>query len=161
MYFYHNQDTPVTCFLYFLDAKKHLIGCIIGHTDDLNHSSEHRGRMPCRRGGTYGNSLSYGDDMILAPTVTASQTLLDVRHSYVDLHDIVTNTMKTVRMLVRPRQFRRLHATGVMLGHDELIVTGTSWVSWSCSFFFRLLLKKKNITTSRCRKTIQDLKWSW
>ena len=45
------------------------------------------------------------DDMVLlAPSVTALQTLLEVCHAYAGLHDIEYNTTKTDCMLVRPKQ---------------------------------------------------------
>ena len=55
----------------------------------------------CRLGAIYVggavNSQSYADDMVLlAPTVTALQTLLEVCHAYAGPHDIVYNTTKTV-----------------------------------------------------------------
>ena len=40
--------------------------------------------------------------VLLAPTVTALQTLLEVCCAYAGSHDIVYNTTKTVCMLVRP-----------------------------------------------------------
>ena len=44
-------------------------------------------------GGTWVNSLSYVDDMVLlAPMVTALQTLLEVCRSYAAPHNIVFNT---------------------------------------------------------------------
>ena len=42
--------------------------------------------------------------MLLAPTATALQTLLEVCHTYAGHHDIVKNTTKTVCMQVRPKQ---------------------------------------------------------
>ena len=72
------------------------------YTDDLNHHLQAAG-VGCYVIGV--NSLSYADDMLLlAPTVTALQTLLEVCLAYAGPHDIVNNTTKTVRMLVRPKQ---------------------------------------------------------
>ena len=66
-------------------------------------------------------SLSYADDMVLlAPTVTALQTLLQVCRSYAGPHDIVYNTTKTVCPLVRPKQSQGRFSTRVRLGNEEL-----------------------------------------
>ena len=44
-------------------------------------------------GDAWVNSLSYADDMVLlAPTVTALQTLLELCHAYAGPHDIVLYT---------------------------------------------------------------------
>ena len=49
------------------------------------------------------NSLSYADDVLLiAPTITALQKLVNVCNDYAEPHDIVYNTSKTVCMLVNP-----------------------------------------------------------
>ena len=58
--------------------------------------------------------------MLLAPTVTALQTLLEVCRSYAGPHDIVYNTTKTVSMLVRPKQSHGRFLTKVRLGNEEL-----------------------------------------
>ena len=48
------------------------------YTDDLNHRLQATG-VGCYVGGAWANSLSYADDMVLlAPTVTALQALLEV-----------------------------------------------------------------------------------
>ena len=52
------------------------------YTDDLKHHLQATG-VRCYVGGAWANSLSYADDMVLlAPTVTALQTLLEVCRSY-------------------------------------------------------------------------------
>ena len=52
------------------------------YTDDLNHHLHAKGEE-CYVGGVWANFLNYGDDMVLlAPTVTALQTLLEVCHAY-------------------------------------------------------------------------------
>ena len=58
--------------------------------------------------------------MLLAHTVTALQTLLEVCRSYAGPHDIVYNTTKTVCMLVRPKQSQGQYSTRVRLGIEEL-----------------------------------------
>ena len=58
--------------------------------------------------------------MLLAATVTALQTLLEVCHAYAGPHDIVYNTTKTVCMLVRPKQSQGQFLTRVRLGNEEL-----------------------------------------
>ena len=71
------------------------------YTDDLNYHLQATG-VWCYVGGAWVNSLSYADDMVLlVPTVTALQTLLEVCRAYARPHDIVYNTKKTVCMLVR------------------------------------------------------------
>ena len=73
------------------------------YTDDLNHHLQVTG-IGCYVGGAWVNSLSYADDMVLlAPTVTALQTLFEVCRAYAGPHDIVYNTTKTVCMLVLPK----------------------------------------------------------
>ena len=72
-------------------------------------------------GGVWVNSLSYADDMVLlAPTATALQTLLEVCRAHAGPHDIVYNTTKTVCMLVRPKQSEGRYSTRVRLGNEEL-----------------------------------------
>ena len=52
-------------------------------------------------GGAYVNLLSNADDMVLlAPTVSAPQTLTQECYLYAGPRDITYNTMKTVCMLV-------------------------------------------------------------
>ena len=58
--------------------------------------------------------------VLLAPTVTALQTLLEVCLAYAGPHDIVYNTTKTVCMLVRPKQSQGQYSTRVRLGNEEL-----------------------------------------
>ena len=66
------------------------------YTDDLNHHLQATG-VGCYVGGLLVNSLSYADDMVLlAPTITALQTLLEVCRAYAGPHDIVYNSTKTV-----------------------------------------------------------------
>ena len=61
------------------------------YTDDLNHHLQATG-VGCYVGGAWINSLSYADDtVLLAPTVTALQTLLEVCRAYAGPHDIVYN----------------------------------------------------------------------
>ena len=90
------------------------------YTDDLNHHLQATG-VGCYVGGAWVNSPSYADDMVLlAPTVTALQTLLEVCRAYVGPHDIVYNITKTVCMLVRPKQLQGQFSTRVRLGNEEL-----------------------------------------
>ena len=92
--------------------------------------------------------------MLLAPTVTALQTLLEVCRAYAGPHDIVYNTTKTVCMLVRPKQSQRRHSTRVRLGNEELSFVGE----------FRYL---GHVMTADCRdakrycKIILKAKCSW
>ena len=73
------------------------------YTDDLNHHLQATG-VWSYVGGAWVNSLSYAGDMVLlAPTVTALQTHLEVCRAYAGPHDIVYNTTKTMCMLVQPK----------------------------------------------------------
>ena len=58
--------------------------------------------------------------VLLAPTVTAHQTLLEVCRAYAEPHDIVYKTTKTVCMMVRPKQSQGRYPTRVRLGNEEL-----------------------------------------
>ena len=58
--------------------------------------------------------------VLLAHTVTALQTLLEVCRSDAGPHDIVYNTTKTVGMLVRPKQPQGQFSTRVRRGNEEL-----------------------------------------
>ena len=55
------------------------------------------GQLGCYVGGAWVNSSSYADDMVLlAPTVTALHTLLEVCRVYAGPHDNVYNRTKPV-----------------------------------------------------------------
>ena len=83
------------------------------YKDDLNHHLQVTG-VGCYVGGAWVNSLTYVDDkVLLAPTVTALQTLLELCCAYAGPHDIVYNTTKTVCMLVRRRQSQGQFSTRV------------------------------------------------
>ena len=89
-------------------------------TDDLKDYLQATGEG-CYVGGAWVHSLCYADDMVLlAPTVTAPQTLLEVCHANAGPHDIVYNTTETVCMLVRPKQSQGRVSTRVRLGNEEL-----------------------------------------
>ena len=63
--------------------------------------------------------MSYADALVLlAPTVTALQTLLELCRAYAGPHDIVYNTTKPV--LFRPKQSQGRDSTRVRLGNEEL-----------------------------------------
>ena len=90
------------------------------YTDGLNHHLQATG-VGCYVGGAWVNSLSYADDIVLlAPMVTALQTLLEVCHVYTGPHNIVYNTTKIVCMLVQPKQSQGQFSTRVRLGNEEL-----------------------------------------
>ena len=57
--------------------------------------------------------------VLIAPTVTALKTLLEVCRAYAGPHDIVYNTTKTACMLVRPKQSLGRYSR-VRLGNEEL-----------------------------------------
>ena len=91
------------------------------YTDDLYHHLQATG-VGCYVGDAWVNSLSYEDDMVLlSPTITALQTLVEVCHAYAGPHDIAYNTMKTVCMLLRPKQSQGRYSTRVWLRNEELI----------------------------------------
>ena len=86
----------------------------------LNHRLQATG-VGYNVGGAWVDSLSYADGMVLlAPTVTALQIILEVRRAYAGPHDIVYTTTKTVCMLVRPQQSKGWFSTRFMLGNEEL-----------------------------------------
>ena len=92
--------------------------CMYIHADGLNHLLQATS-VGCYVGGAWINSLSYADDMVLlAPTVTALQILLEVCRAYAEPHDIVYTT-KTVCILVRPKQSQGRYWTRVRLGDEE------------------------------------------
>ena len=70
------------------------------YTDGLNHNlhASNRCRVLCRRCMGKFTELQEDDMVLLAPTVTALQTLLQVCRAYAGHHDIVYNTTKTVCM---------------------------------------------------------------
>ena len=97
------------------------------YIDDLNHHLQATG-VGCYVGGAWVNSLSCADDMVLVPpTVTALQTLLEVCRAYAGPHDIVYNTIKTVCILVRPKQSQGQFSTRVRLGNEELSFVEEFW----------------------------------
>ena len=122
------------------------------YTDDLNLHLQATG-VGCYVGGAWVNSLNYAVMLLLSPTVTALQTLLEVYCEYAGPHDIVYNTMKTVYMLVRPKQSQGQFSTRGRLGNKKL-----SFVEE-----FRYL---RHIMTADCRddkdikKTVQETKCS-
>ena len=60
----------------------------------------------CVAGNGTINHLAYADDMVLiAPSVRALQTLLDICSSYALSHDILYNTEKSFCMIVWPKRF--------------------------------------------------------
>ena len=58
--------------------------------------------------------------VLLAPTITALQTHLEVCRAHAEPHDIVYNTLKTLCMLVRPKQSQGRYSTRVRFGDEEL-----------------------------------------
>ena len=98
------------------------------YTDDLNHHLQATG-VECYVEGAWVNSLNY-DMVLLAPTVSALQTLLEVCRAYAGPHDIVYNTTKTVCMLVRPKQAQGRYSRRVTLGNEELIASSRSFVTY-------------------------------
>ena len=88
------------------------------YTDDLNHYLQATG-VGCYVGRAWVNSPSYVVWCILAPTVRALQTILEVCHAYAGPHDIVYNTTKTVCMLVRPKQSQCRFSARARLGNED------------------------------------------
>ena len=73
----------------------------------------------CRR--CTGKFTELCDDMVLlVPTVTALQTLLEACRAYAGPHDTEYNTTKTVCMPVRPKQLQGRYSTRVRLINEEL-----------------------------------------
>ena len=93
---------------------------------------------------------------LLAPTVTALQTLWEVCHTYAGPHDVVYNTTKTVCMLVRPKQSQGRYSTRLCLGNVELgQVYEFRYVGHIISAESRLSRSSRNL------KTIQEATKSW
>ena len=123
------------------------------YTDDLNRHLQETG-VGCYVGGAWVNSLSYADDMVLlAPTVTALQTLLEVCRAYAGPHDIVHNTIKTVCMLVRPKQSQGQFSTRVRLGNEELSFVEEFW-------YLGYIMTADCRDDNDIKKTIQEAKCS-
>ena len=95
--------------------------------------------------------------VLLAPTVTALQTLLEVCHAYAGPRDVVYNTMQTVCMLVLPKQSQGQFSTRVRLGNEELsFVEEFRYLGHIMTADCRGYKKTKDI-----KKTIQEAKcWS-
>jgi hypothetical protein len=73
------------------------------YTDDLNHFLSNV-NIGCHVANRCVNHLSYADDMVLlAPSLSALQELLDICGNFAQPNDIVYNTTKTVCMLIRPK----------------------------------------------------------
>ena len=89
----------------------------------------------CRRNDTWLFVVALA---LLAPTATALQTLLEVCLAYAGPHDIVYNTMKTVCMLVRPKQSQGRYSTRIRLGNEELVFVEEFRYLW-------------HVTTADCR----------
>ena len=90
------------------------------YIDELNDRLAQAG-VGCSIGGQNINVLSYADDMvIMAPTVTALQVLLDICVDFANGHDIVYNTSKTVCMLLKPRRSNATFVTDINLGGTAL-----------------------------------------
>ena len=65
--------------------------------------------------------------VLLAPTVTALQTLLEVCRAYAGPHDIAYNTTKAVCMLVRPKQSHGQSVADLLFwGPDALTAVGAT-----------------------------------
>ena len=85
----------------------------------------------CRIGAVSHKNLSYADDMVLiAPTASALQLLIDECQQYAEEHDIVYNTSKTECMVIPPRNARISYAkaaklNGCTLKFVEFHISGT------------------------------------
>ena len=108
-------------------------------------------------GGAWVNSLSDADDMVHVSFIhgnCSSDIQLEVCCAYAGPPDININTMKTVCLLVRPKQSQGRFSTRVRLGNEEL-----SFVEE-----FRYL---EHVMGAHCqddnyiKKTIQEAKCSW
>ena len=72
--------------------------------------------------------------MLLAPTVTALQTLLEVCRVYAGPHDIVCNTTKTACMLVRLSNVEEFRYLGDIMNadcRDDKDIENQWAISWS------------------------------
>ena len=90
------------------------------NTDDITHHL-HATCVGFNVGGAWVNSPSYADDLVLiAPTITALQTLLDECRAHARNDDLVYNKTKTVCMLVRPKQSQGWYSSTDRLGNEKL-----------------------------------------
>ena len=82
------------------------------YTEDLTHHLQATGEG-CYVGGAWVNSPSCADDIVLLiPTVTARQTLLEVCRAYMkELMTFYTTQRKQYDILVRPKQSQGQYST--------------------------------------------------
>ena len=91
--------------------------------------------------------------VLLASTVTALQTLLELCRAYAGPHDIVYNTTKTVCKLVRPKQSQGRYSTRVGLENEELnYVEELRYIGHMIT---------ADVEMIRILKIIQEAKCSW
>ena len=65
-------------------------------------------RLGCNIGGLFVNILAYADDMVvLAPSCYALQSLIKILECWCTELDIVCNTIKTVCMIFKPKNWDR------------------------------------------------------
>lgn len=90
------------------------------YTDELNEQLQNAA-VGCHIGGKCINSLSYADDMVLlTPTRTAMQQLLNICDRFAVPRDIIYNTSKTVCMLIEPKSTKCIFSTRLTLNDTQL-----------------------------------------
>ena len=94
------------------------------YIDDLSIALSNS-KYGCTFGGCSVNHLSYADDMVvLSPSATALQKLLDICSVYSEKHDIVYNVKKSVCMLINSAKYMntnlpQVYLAGVLLEYAE------------------------------------------
>ena len=94
------------------------------YIDDLSIALSNS-KYGCTFGGCSVNNLSHADDMvILSPSETALQKLLDICSVYSEKHDIVYNVKKSVCMVINSTKYKitnlpRVDLAGVLLEYVE------------------------------------------
>ena len=90
------------------------------YTDDLNH---HLNTLPvgCTVNGITINNLCYADDMVLlSPSVSGLQRLIDNCCDFAAANDIIYNETKTQCMRILPKALRHLQEPEIKLGDHRL-----------------------------------------
>ena len=86
------------------------------YIDDLSIALSNS-KYGCTFGGCSVNNLSYADDMvILSPSATALQNLLDICSVYSEKYDIVYNVNKSVCKVINSAKYKNYYFTASVLG---------------------------------------------
>jgi exonuclease III len=90
------------------------------YMDDLSNALN-KAKIGCMINSTSVNHLFYADDaIIMAPSPTALQKLLNICVEYADVNELVYNAKKTVSMCVKPKWLKNLRVPDFNVG-DRLL----------------------------------------